>query len=231
MSGEKLSYEPVLGSVLWLWLPLGWMVFQVALEFSLPLESKLALHAENGPHEILQFLLLCGGFLISAFTLRNMDRRAQPWLTRWIALAAVCCFYVAGEEMSWGQTVMGWDTPESWAAINEQDETNLHNTSRWLNHKPRLVLEIGVLFAGIIIPLAQKLRPSLVPARFNAIYAPRTLMVTAILCAIVKFTDKAGRGLFDYKFFSRPSEVEELYLFYFVLLYLLVMKSRLVPAR
>lgn len=40
---------------------------------------------------------------------------------------AIASFVVAGEEMSWGQWIFYWDTPESMAAINLQNETNLHN--------------------------------------------------------------------------------------------------------
>jgi hypothetical protein len=34
------------------------------------------------------------------------------------------CF---GEEISWGQRIFGWNTPETWTDINAQKETNFHN--------------------------------------------------------------------------------------------------------
>ncbi|MCL2173683.1 hypothetical protein FWH58_00045 [Candidatus Saccharibacteria bacterium] len=34
---------------------------------------------------------------------------------------------MAGEELSWGQRIFHWSTPDSWKAINAQHETNLHN--------------------------------------------------------------------------------------------------------
>ncbi len=43
-----------------------------------------------------------------------------------LALAAAL-FLAAGEEVSWGQRLFGWGTPESISAINAQDETTLHN--------------------------------------------------------------------------------------------------------
>ncbi len=42
-------------------------------------------------------------------------------------LAALGCFLVAGEELSWGQWIFGWSTPEALAAVNLQNETNAHN--------------------------------------------------------------------------------------------------------
>jgi hypothetical protein len=40
---------------------------------------------------------------------------------------ALGALFVAGEEISWGQRLFGWSTPESLGAINHQDETNVHN--------------------------------------------------------------------------------------------------------
>lgn len=33
----------------------------------------------------------------------------------------------AGEEISWGQRIIGWDTPGKWSQANLQGETNFHN--------------------------------------------------------------------------------------------------------
>lgn len=40
---------------------------------------------------------------------------------------AMLMFVCAGEEISWGQRIFNWKTPESLSAINAQNETNLHN--------------------------------------------------------------------------------------------------------
>lgn len=46
----------------------------------------------------------------------------------WIFLAIGLMFFVAfGEEISWGQRIFGWSTPEALAEVNYQQETNLHN--------------------------------------------------------------------------------------------------------
>ena len=36
-------------------------------------------------------------------------------------------FFGAGEEISWGQRVFGWETPSSMVELNQQQELNLHN--------------------------------------------------------------------------------------------------------
>jgi len=40
---------------------------------------------------------------------------------------AIASFVVVGEELSWGQWVFHWETPEALSEINRQQETNLHN--------------------------------------------------------------------------------------------------------
>lgn len=53
--------------------------------------------------------------------------REDSW-GRWVlALAAIAAFVIAGEELSWGQWIFHWSTPEPIAAVNLQQETNLHN--------------------------------------------------------------------------------------------------------
>lgn len=211
----------------WLWIPLAFMGVQILLEAFLPQEALAILHSENGPHELLQFLVMVAAVAVAVFTLVKMDLKTHKWLGAWVGLAAICCFYVAGEEVSWGQHFLQWTTPEFWTSVNDQQETNLHNTSSWLDQKPRLLLLIGVIAGGLILPLLQKYQPAVVPHRFSAIYPPGWLAVVAMLAVVVKVADKVGEA-YGLAVFERASEVEELYLFYFVLLYLLALKKRLV---
>jgi hypothetical protein len=44
--------------------------------------------------------------------------------------------------MSWGQHFFKWDTPSLFSEINDQNETNIHNTSNLFNQLPRNLLLI-----------------------------------------------------------------------------------------
>ena len=45
-----------------------------------------------------------------------------------IFFALAIIFFIAGmEELSWGQMIFNWDSPEKFAALNSQSETNIHN--------------------------------------------------------------------------------------------------------
>lgn len=222
-----LSTTP-LKPLYWLYLPLLWMAAQIGLELTLDTNTLINIHSENGPHELIQFLMLVAGAVIAARTFLRMDK-SDVWLNIWIGLAFAACTFVAIEEMSWGQSVLQWHTPEFWAHINVQEETNLHNTSTWLNQKPRILLAIGIVTGGLLIPLAKKYKPQWVPKKFDVIYPPATLGVTAMLYLFVRLSEKTANVFFDADLWARPSEIEEVYFFYFVLLYLVVMKNRLSP--
>lgn len=214
---------------LWLWIPIGLFVVQLGLDTVLPDATKAWMYNENGPYEIGQVVVLTIAILIALCTLIKMDKSAKAVMA-WIALALLCCVYVAGEEISWGQQILKWNTPEYWAAINDQNETNLHNTSSWLDQKPRLILELGVYFGGIILPLLRKYKPSIIPAKFAAIYPGNAVIVTAVVCLCIRFADMAADAT-GTPLFGRAAEVEEAYLYYFVLLYLLELKGRLIRKR
>lgn len=203
------------------------MALQIPMEIFLSADVLALLHSEQGPHEFVEFVVLVIAFIVTLATLRRLDWKKDKWLAVWIALAAACCFYVAGEEVSWGQKFVQWSTPEFWANINDQNETNLHNTSSWLDQKPRLILLIGVIVGGLIIPLLKKFRAQWLPKKFEIIYPPAILSLTALMTLGIEITDKIDKALEDVILFGRSSEVEELYLFYFVLLYLVILRRRI----
>lgn len=214
--------------ILWLWIPLAVFAAQIISEGLLSSTQLAPIHSEGGPHETAQFFITSAGFFLAVSMLFLPQMKSDPFLYAWVGVAALGCLYAAGEEVSWGQHIWNWSTPEYWEEINDQGETNLHNISSWLDQKPRLVLEVGVLVGGIIMPLLLKYKPGFLPARFNIIYPPAQLMVMAVLALTVAVLDKVDEALDDTIIFERASEVEELYMFYFVLLYLVILRSRLV---
>ncbi len=83
-------------------------------------------------------------------------------------LLALVMFFGAGEEISWGQRILGYDTPESIKQANVQGEFTIHNLEVFNGkqfHKSRRsgiqrLLEMDMLFKififsfGILLPLA-----------------------------------------------------------------------------
>lgn len=71
------------------------------------------------------FLFVASGVLVAnALSLRSKGLGAKVMFTLFYALLF---FFAAGEEISWGQRIFGWETGETFQQINKQGETNLHN--------------------------------------------------------------------------------------------------------
>lgn len=68
---------------------------------------------------------------------------------------ALLFLFVGGEELSWGQRMIGVATPESLAAINVQSEANLHNIDGIYQHIRRVGVLI-VLAIAIVMPLSKQ---------------------------------------------------------------------------
>lgn len=70
-----------------------------------------------------QFIFLFASSFIFALA-AYIEKR--PW-RYFLIFATLCSFFLAGEEISWGQRVFNIETPEYWQDINAQDEINIHN--------------------------------------------------------------------------------------------------------
>lgn len=218
---------------LWLWLPVSILFLKIGAELYLEHEHIEWIVGENGPYEMFGAGVIILALMIALYTLFKMPK-GNKWLVGWISTVALFCFYVAGEEIIWGQHILNWSTPEHWQALNDQGETNLHNTTSWLDQKTRLILSTGVYLGGLIIPLmillkSKFLEQSLVK-RFEIVYPTPQFMVVSMICLFIKIADKLA-DVVDLHLFSRNAESEEIFLFYFVFLYLLLMKKRLVSAK
>lgn len=67
-----------------------------------------------------------------------------------ILLLMAAAFFVGfGEEISWGQRILGFETPESLYAINMQKEFNFHNIMTW---EINFVFKLFTLCFGILLP-------------------------------------------------------------------------------
>lgn len=74
-------------------------------------------------------LLFLYGFRLARKTLDRSWMSIVKQLV-YLGLAAVF-FFGAGEEISWGQRILGFQTPDSISQVNRQEEFNLHNLSAW----------------------------------------------------------------------------------------------------
>lgn len=199
-------------------IPLLLTVLFFGVEAFLPYVSKVEFYSEYGI-ELVQEPLLFICLLLNLFLIFKLKRSESRWLFVWAGLTAFACFYIAFEEISWGQKFFAWATPDFWAENVTQKETNIHNQSQFFNRVPRTVLEIGILVAGLIIPALMTWAPQKLPQKFEAIYPFKSIAVIGILSFIIKVLEQFP-GWFDIKIFYRKSEVMEMFMYYFIFLYL-----------
>lgn len=208
--------------------PLVFFLFALSADRPFPDFLPGLVGSELGLVESLQAFLLMGAVVIAG-SLLPRSLTCPHWIKGWIAAGMLGAIYVFLEEISYGQHYFNWNTPEYWQTINDQNETNLHNTSSWLDQKPRLLLEIGVIIGGIIVPLLRRFRPQALPERIKLILPDSALFVTALLAILPRIYERivAMMDIDGWHLFTRTSEVQELYFYYFTLLYFIFLRKRL----
>jgi len=106
---------------------------------------------EDGFAESMQVIFYSAALVLSIVILRRLWTRGHRGLALLYLGVCLGLFFLIGEELSWGQRIIGWATPGSFASANKQEETNLHNiygvgaTFKWIQ------LLIGAY--GVVLPL------------------------------------------------------------------------------
>jgi hypothetical protein len=119
---------------------------------------------------------------VAALNWQRYGQRASRSVPLLYAALAVALFFFGMEELNWGQTLFGFDTPPAWAEINYQQQTSLHNLidAPALERAERvLIVAFGLGVVGLIA-LAVRFPRSTVAA----VAPPASLVALAALCAI-----------------------------------------------
>lgn len=220
----------------WLWFPVGFYLFNYLAGFILEEQTYRRIFVgEMGVPDFSTVFILIVAVVMGIRALRESHALSQSFLTLWLALGTLGCIYFAGEEASWGQWYLRWDTPEAWAALNNQQETNLHNLEGLgplLDQLPRALLTLGAFVGGIVVPLYLKFRgQSLNPARlWYWIWPTSVALPAAVFGAFLARIDRTIGGLvgYDWPFYDlRTGELKEFMLAFFLLVYLASLATRL----
>ena len=176
---------------------------------------------EWGLVEQLQNLVL---FISLALAIWTFSTANTQLLRLWLGTIVLGLVYLLGEEISWGQHYFGWDTGGIFADINDQGETNFHNTAGgWLDQKPRAILLLGMILGTVVHPLVKWARKG--RGLFDN---PWWLAPTLTSLAPVVFSQLAALPKrLDVLELFRWSEMEELFIYIFFITYLLSLLVRL----
>lgn len=158
-SATVLISTPFVGGAL-----LGLTAFHSSLYRALVREDSVVEWAEVAAYLVVTVLAAA-----AAYRLAGNGRRLEAGL---FALLALLALFALGEELSWGQRIVGLETPDRLEAINTQDELNLHNVlevqesfnlalaaaslcavvAPWLSRRPTLLLPPVVLGPAFLAP-------------------------------------------------------------------------------
>lgn len=113
-------------------------------------ESYYGLVQEDGPVEWLT---------VGLFGAAAVSRLGAAWRSRRVfdGLVGLFCLFVAGEEISWGQRLLGFTPPDWFLESNFQQEANLHNFAAVFG-RPGTVLAVLLAAYGVALPLAARWR-------------------------------------------------------------------------
>lgn len=206
----------------WLALPLVFGIGPVVAYLNARGFYDAWLGTEQGAIEIGHTIMPAIACVLAVILMTDRRVRASRPLMIWLGVAAFGSFYMAGEEASWGQQFFHWGTPELWQEVNDQAETNLHNTTALLDQVPRAVLRLGVFLGGLVLPLLFACFPKLWKRPSALLVPPAALIPAAIGAIFFQWIDQ----FLSIQIVGRTSEMEETFLMLFVLFYVIVLRRR-----
>jgi len=101
------------------------------------------------------------GFFAAAIGFATAARRSRAHggpSRALLVLGAIVALVFCGEELSWGQRVFGFATPEPVREVNQQGEFNVHNIGS-LQHLKYSLLVATIGLVGVLLPLARLVAP------------------------------------------------------------------------
>ncbi len=189
-------------------------------------DSDQYIYGEKGVVENLTVVVLFVAIIYCLKILFGKEKVSFKGLKVWIIIFLLGSIYYAGEEVSWGQHFMGWTTPEEWEQLNDQAETNLHNTSPIFDQLPRALLTIAALIGGVIIPIYRKFTKHIPDSTsfYDWLLPTYVCLPAALLSLLVSLHEKVYKllgttvpSVLD----IRSGETKELLLALFMMIYVL----------
>ena len=106
------------------------------------------LRSEDGPLEWIQFIEYALSSFLSLIIFFRQKKKKEINAIIWL-LISLFCFFIAGEEISWGERLTGIGI-NSISSLNVQGETNFHNLPFFHNYLLDPAFEISCIFLGWI---------------------------------------------------------------------------------
>ncbi len=130
-----------------------WILLVSLLVRLLPFDMYIPYATEDGVMEYIQVAILLFSVITCMLQIgRSLRTKKIPTLFVYVVLA-LGSFFIMMEEISWGQRLFGWSTPDALAEVNVQNETTLHNIGIFNDFQ--LVAYIGICALGSFVSVIQ----------------------------------------------------------------------------
>ncbi len=118
-----------------------------------------------------------------------MKKMSNKLVLFWLLSFSLSLLFLGGEEISWGQRIIGFETPERIAETNYQKELNLHNSTLIQSHNNKLsvyLTKILVVYL-VIFPIFLNAFPSALEfSRKTRIPTPPlSIALTALIAQLI----------------------------------------------
>ena len=184
-----VRHENELPAWFWLWLVLLPLAAQLATKALVQDDAVyLAIfETEFGIIELLTAFLLLPAAALGLMSARFFWRAGKAIEAVLLVGFALACIFLCGEEVSWGQHVFQWSSPDYFVDNNLQGETNLHNMEYFNKKVLKLVVIIGIGLGGLVLPLLAWMQPGLFGPDANRVtrFLPTHVIMPAAIVVLV----------------------------------------------
>ena len=188
MQAYKLSVTEkiILGLVLVI-LIIGYILFYTNLS------AFIVYVEEDGTVEWLTVVGLMLGCIVSFSRFFKLLRRRNWWFLTVTFMLGLLLFFASGQEISWGQRILGIKSPEFFQKNNAQHETNIHNlivdhvklNKLIFSFMLSIAMGIYLLLIPILFEKSKKIKAFI---NYSGVPVPRLYQVIAFVALILLTT-------------------------------------------
>ena len=162
---------------------------------------------DDGPIEWSQFICYALACVAGAGIAYKRFKAGHPWQALLFLGFAFANFFIAGEEIAWGQRIFGLQTPDELKAINHQGEITVHNI-QIVQDAFNFVLFLAGVYGSVAYFANQKLRIERYGDQANYLFVPPLFLVPSFLVVFgykfIRYTVVRKPGFIVTKFGEWP---------------------------
>ncbi len=147
--------------------------------------------ADDGVVEWAQFVLFVLACLAATGVATRLFALRKTWQGLSYAAFAFALFFISGEEIAWGQRLLGLTTPDRLSNINAQHEITVHNIGR-IQDASNIAMLLGSGLAIVVFMLSKQMRFERYSEHANHLFVPPLFLLPALflvfLYKVVRFT-------------------------------------------